>query len=265
MTALDRDSVIAAENAWILTGPPGTEEIETAEYKLVRLPYGAPDLLQLLWVRTERPAGDVLTEVLDQASGMGEDALFVYAKLDAPAGFDDALTVRGAELVETCDVLAAPLPTDAKAPDLPALKIEWRISVETARAVAEIGVEVFGGALPTGDTLEEALVQRAAAGRESVAAGTGGTVLARLDGTPVGTASLEIVDGVARLAGGGVLEPYRGKGIYRAMVETRLTYAADHGATMAFSFGRIDTSSPILRRLGFESYGQERMYRLPLG
>jgi hypothetical protein len=33
---------------------------------------------------------------------------------------------------------------------------------------------------------------------------------------------------------------------------------------MALSQGIIDTSSPILQRLGFVAYGHERAYRLPL-
>jgi GNAT superfamily N-acetyltransferase len=106
---------------------------------------------------------------------------------------------------------------------------------------------------------------KAAAGRDAVPAGTGGAVVAYLDGTPVGVAGVEVADGVARLWGGGLLEAYRGRGVYRALVAARMTYAAEHGATIAFTQGRIAASSPILQRLGFVSYGQERSYRLPLG
>jgi hypothetical protein len=48
------------------------------------------------------------------------------------------------------------------------------------------------------------------------------------------------------------------------MVAARLTYAVEHGATMVLSQGNVTTSSPILQRLGFVAYGQERAYRLPL-
>jgi GNAT superfamily N-acetyltransferase len=65
-------------------------------------------------------------------------------------------------------------------------------------------------------------------------------------------------------AAAAVLEPYRGRGVYRALVAARLTYAAGHGATMALTQGRPSTSSPILQRLGFVAYGRERTYRLPL-
>jgi hypothetical protein len=34
---------------------------------------------------------------------------------------------------------------------------------------------------------------------------------------------------------------------------------------MALVKGRIETSGPVLRRAGFEVYGQERIYAVPLG
>lgn len=143
--------------------------------------------------------------------------------------------------------------------------MRWLTAPEVARDANTIGVSVFGGSLASDD--EPA--RRAAAYRDTVAARTGGALVGYLDGTPVGVAGVEIADGVARLwggcGGGAVLEAYRGRGVYRALVAARMTYAAEHGATMALTQGRIATSSPILRRLGFVSYGQERTFRLPLG
>ena len=81
----------------------------------------------------------------------------------------------------------------------------------------------------------------------------------------LGIAVAAVADGVARLRGSGVLESHRGRGIYRALGATRLTYAVEHDDTMALCQCNIATSSPILQRLGFVSYGQERSYRLPLG
>jgi GNAT superfamily N-acetyltransferase len=65
---------------------------------------------------------------------------------------------------------------------------------------------------------------------------------------------------VARLWGGGVIPEARGRGVYRTMVAARLKYAVENGATMALVKGRVETSGPILRRLGFDVYGQERSY-----
>ena len=79
-----------------------------------------------------------------------------------------------------------------------------------------------------------------------------------LDGEPVGTGGITIADGVGRLWSGSVLEQHRGRGVYRALLAARLAYAVAHGCTMGLVKGRVETSGPILRRAGFEVYGQER-------
>jgi GNAT superfamily N-acetyltransferase len=61
-----------------------------------------------------------------------------------------------------------------------------------------------------------------------------------------------------------VLAGYRNRGIYRALLAMRLKYATEHSATMAFTYGRAATSSPILQRLGFTPYGRQHLYRIPL-
>ncbi|MGW1340172.1 GNAT family N-acetyltransferase [Kribbella sp. NPDC002412] len=257
---LDLGTVAAASDAWVLE-PEGSEVVETAEYRLVRFPDRFPDPLQVQWVRSARPADAVLKDVVARAAEFGLPAAGVYVRLSAPDGLEDALLGYGAELVDTGDVLAMPLPADVKAPDVPGLEVRWPTTPEVARDLNRVGVAVFGGSLASDDEL----ARRAAAYRDSHAAGTGGAVVAYLDGTPAAVAAVDIVDGVARLWGGAVLEEYRGRGVYRALVAARLRYAAEHGATMTLTQGRTTTSSPILQRLGFVSYGEERTYRLPLG
>lgn len=259
MVDLDLATVAAANDAWVLT-PEGSEVVETAEYRLVRFPDRFADPLQVQWIRSTRPAEAVLTDVVARAAQFGLPAAGVYVRLSAPAGLDEALLARGGQLVDTADVLAVALPAAVEAPDVPGLDVRWLTAPEVARDANAIGVAVFGGSLAS----DEELARRAAAGRDTVAAGTGGATVAYLDGTPVAVAGVEIADGVARLWGGAVREAYRGRGVYRALVAARLTYAAERGATMALAQGRITTSSPILKRLGFVSYGQERTYRLPL-
>jgi GNAT superfamily N-acetyltransferase len=139
--------------------------------------------------------------------------------------------------------------------------VRWWTAPEVARDANTVGNSLFGGSRASDDVI----ARRVAEEREKFAAGAGGGVVAYADGTPVAVAAVEVADGVARMWGGGVLESHRGRGIYRALVATRLTYAVEHGATMALSQGNIATSSPILQRLGFVSYGQERSCRLPLG
>jgi hypothetical protein len=179
MGELDLGTVAAANDAWMGPAPEGSEVVETAEYRMVRLPERFPDPLQVQWVRSSRPAEAVLEDVVARAVGFGLPEASVYVKLSAPDGFDEALLGRGAELVDTGDVLAMALPADVKAPDVPGLEVRWWTAP--------------------------------------------------------------------------------------ALLAARLTYAVEHGATMALTQGNIATSSPILQRLGFVSYGQERSYRLPLG
>jgi GNAT superfamily N-acetyltransferase len=261
MGELDLTTVAAANDAWAGQAPEGSEVVETAEYRLVRLPerFGSP--LQVQWVRSARPAEAVLADVAARAAGFGLPEAWVNVKLSAPDGLDEALLGCGAELGDTYDVLAMALPADVEAPDLPGLEVRWWTAPGVARDANTVGVSVFGGSRASDDVI----ARRAAEAREKIAAGAGGALVAYVDGTPVAVAGVEIADGVARLWGGAVLESHRGRGIYRALVATRLTYAVEHGATMALSQGRITTSSPILQRLGFVSYGQERSYRLPLG
>jgi GNAT superfamily N-acetyltransferase len=264
MGELELGTVAAANDAWAGQAPEGSEVVETAEYRLVRLPerFGSP--LQVQWVRSARPAEAVLEDVAARAAGFGLPDAWVNVKLSAPDGFEEALLGSGAELGDTYDVLAMALPADVKAPDLPALEVRWWTAPEVARDANTVGNSLFGGSRASRAS-DDVIARRAAEERETFAAGAGGGVVAYVDYAPVAVAAIEVADGVARLWGGGVLEPYRGRGIYRALVATRLAYAVEHGATMALSQGNIATSSPILQRLGFVSYGQERSYRLPLG
>lgn len=256
MVKLDLATVAAAGDAWVWT-PEGSQVVETAEYRLVRFPDRFPDPLQVQWVRSARPARAVLDDVVARAAGFGVPAAVFSVRLTAPDGLEEALLDRGAQLTDTADVLALPLPADLEAPAVPGVELRWVTEPEQARDANAIGIAVFGGSMAS----DEVLAQRADTFRDSPGEGA---IVAYLDGVPVAHGGLEIADGVARLWAGAVLEAYRGRGLYRALVAARLAYAAERGATMALTQGRVRTSSPILRRLGFVSYGQERMYKLPL-
>lgn len=75
--------------------------------------------------------------------------------------------------------------------------------------------------------------------------------LARLDGEPAGAAAVALLPRSAYLMGAVVLPEHRGRGLYRALVGSRLHEAARNGCTLATTQARADTSHPILRRLGF--------------
>lgn len=158
------------------------------------------------------------------------------------------------------DVLARDLGSGDPASRPQGVDLRWVTDVATLHDHEEVGAEVFGGTLPPSDYLEPEAA-RAALG---FATGAAGRVVAYDDGMPVGSAGLTLTDGVARLWGGAVREPYRRRGIYRALLDERMAWAAEHGARFALVKGRVETSAPILRRAGFATYGEERSYRLPL-
>lgn len=77
-------------------------------------------------------------------------------------------------------------------------------------------------------------------------------MLAMAGDVPVCGARIDFHAGTefASLWGGGTLEAWRGKGIYRALVSYRARLAAERG----FRYLRVDAlapSRPILERLGF--------------
>jgi GNAT superfamily N-acetyltransferase len=68
-----------------------------------------------------------------------------------------------------------------------------------------------------------------------ISASSAGTKVffAEIDGKPVGTGAMSIHDGVAILAGASTIPSARKQGVQRALLETRLRYAAEHGCDLA--------------------------------
>lgn len=84
--------------------------------------------------------------------------------------------------------------------------------------------------------------------------------LALVEGVPVAEGSVRrTVHGPLWLAGGVTLPPYRGRGIYRALVRARWDDAVRLGAGALVVIANVDTSYPILERLGFRAVGRVRL------
>jgi GNAT superfamily N-acetyltransferase len=75
--------------------------------------------------------------------------------------------------------------------------------------------------------------------------------LASVDGEPAGAASYVAFSRAAYLLGAVVLEPFRRRGVYRALVAARLAEARARGIDLATTNARLDTSAPLLAKLGF--------------
>lgn len=259
--SLSAEKVVAASNAWSWIPDNATTE-STEEYLLVRFPDYFEHPLELLRFSPAEASAETVDTVLDRARRFGLPDLHWWVRLDSPPAVADLLTARGATVHETLDVLAVGLTHGA--PELlpPACEVtlRWATDVPTLRDGTEVGVTVFGGSMPPEDRLAEEAKRDCA----TVASGDGGMVVAYCDGEPVGSGGIAMAEGVARLWGGAVRPEARGQGVYRAILDARLRYGAAHGAAMALVKGRIETSAPILRQAGFDAYGQEIMYRVPL-
>jgi GNAT superfamily N-acetyltransferase len=85
--------------------------------------------------------------------------------------------------------------------------------------------------------------------------------LARVDGEVAGNAGFIPKQRSVYLVGGNVLEPWRGRGIYRALIDRRMRDIAAMGFTLATTQAREATSAPILERLGFETLYRGRVYK----
>jgi len=73
------------------------------------------------------------------------------------------------------------------------------------------------------------------------------------DGKPAAFSAMELYADlpVIRIAGGATDPDYRGKGLYKAMVQARLEAARKHGKSHLVVQAITDTSAPILKRMGF--------------
>jgi GNAT superfamily N-acetyltransferase len=87
--------------------------------------------------------------------------------------------------------------------------------------------------------------------------------LARVDGEPAGTTGLIVRERHGYLVGAQILDRFRGRGLYRALIAARLALLRDAGRTLAVTHAREATSAPMLEHLGFETAFRSRCYLLP--
>ena len=88
--------------------------------------------------------------------------------------------------------------------------------------------------------------------------------VAYVDGEPVGSAGGTVDGDALRFWEGSVLPAHRGRGVYRALVARRLLDARATTADFALVKAVDDTSAPILKRLGFTPYGEQRCWSIPV-
>jgi GNAT superfamily N-acetyltransferase len=252
--SLDPERVLARAAAWIWY-PPEARTVDTDEFLLIAYPEHFADPTVATRWHSDRPADEVIDDVLDAAHDLGRDSVnfFELGETTRPCDLEQRLRERGGELTETLAVLALDLTRGLPELDVPPdLEVRRITGIDDLRAADLVDVEVFGGSLPD----EEALALSAARLEDE------NRYLALRDGTPVGSAGLTVAGDAVRLWGGGVVPAARRTGADRALLDRRLRDAAAAGATMALVKGRMETSAPVLQRAGFRSYGEVRAYRL---
>jgi GNAT superfamily N-acetyltransferase len=200
----------------------------------------------VLWSALDDATADAaIAEQVGYFTGLARDFEWKLYGHDQPVDLGQRLLAAGftPEEEETLMIgVAADLTLDAEPPEgIRVLPVTDRVGVDL---VSDVHEKAFG---TDSSRLRHQLLARLTADPDTVVA-----VVALAGDEPVSAARMELVPGTrfAGLWGGGTVEGWRGRGIYRALVAHRARAAADRG----YRYLQVDASSqsrPILERLGF--------------
>ena len=199
----------------------------------------------VLWSDLDEANADaVIAEQIAYFTALGHDFEWKLYGHDLPTDLGQRLTAVGftSEPQETLMVgEITERILDAQLPD------GIRLLPATDRAGIDLVADVHEKAFGTDSSrLRARLLDQLAADPDTVVA-----VVALADDEPVSAARMELVPGTsfAGLWGGGTVEAWRGRGIYRALIAHRARIAADRGYRY-LQVDASDQSRPILERLG---------------
>ncbi|MFD7531610.1 GNAT family N-acetyltransferase [Streptomyces sp. NPDC059849] len=191
-------------------------------------------------------ADAVIAEQIAHYTALGHDEFEwkLYAH-DRPADLAQRLPAAGFEAEEPETLLVAPvaeLSTRVALPD--GVRLRTVRDADDVELMARAHERAFGS---DWSRLRQQVLTRLAEDPDSFVG-----VLAMVGDEPVSSARMELYPGTgfAGLWGGGTVEAWRGKGIYRALVAFRARIAAERGYDY-LQVDASDMSAPILRRLGF--------------
>ncbi|MEU5534383.1 GNAT family N-acetyltransferase [Streptomyces sp. NPDC020362] len=202
----------------------------------------------VLWSALDaETAGRAIGEQVAYFTGLGRDFEWKLYGHDRPGDLGARLAAAGfrAEPEETLMVgEAAGQALDAEPPA--GIRFVRATDPAGVGLVVDVHEKAFG---TDGTRLRHRLLARLAADPGTVVA-----VVALAGDEPVSAARMELVTGTsfAGLWGGGTVEAWRGRGLYRALVAHRARVAAAHG----YRYLQVDASPmsrPILERLGFHA------------
>ncbi|MFG2816906.1 GNAT family N-acetyltransferase [Streptomyces sp. NPDC048410] len=202
----------------------------------------------VVWSGLDASGADrAIEEQIARFSELGRDFEWKLYGHDGPADLGQRLTAAGfrAEEPETLMVgEIAELTLEERLPD--GVRLVRAADAAGVDLVVDVHERVFG---TDGTALRDHLLARLAADPGTVLA-----VVALAGDEPVASARLELVPGgdFAGLWGGGTVEEWRGRGLYRALVAHRTRVAAAHGCRHV----QVDASAmsrPVLERLGLHA------------
>ncbi len=255
------ESILAASNEWSWV-PEGAPHVRTDELLVVAYPEHFLTPTGARVFGSDRDPVELVDEVHDIARSFGRDRLWWHlSDTTRPAGLEVEVLHRGGEVVERMDVLGFVL--DGTVPDLgvpPTVTVRRVTDAGTTRHALVVSQAAFGGPSPTEEMVQESLAEV----RAGLDDGSSGRVVAYLDGRPASTGGWTMAGDVCRLWGAGTHPDLRGRGAYRAVLAARIALAARVGATLALTHGRVQTSSPILQRVGFRRFGEQRQLVIDL-
>lgn len=246
----DAGRVRAAAARWIWV-PVDATEVETDDYRLTHY----TDYTSVQWSRTSRPLGDVLDEVLGHARDAGRPTLRWWVdERTVPADTDEQLAGLGLREVERLVVLALPVTAELDVPD--GVEVVEMTDREGLELAGRIQAEVFDMSPPTPAQLDDMLAAVSQPEHRRLIR----CYVAFVDGEPAASAGSTVDGDALRFWDGSVLPAHRGRGAYRALVARRIRDARPTTADFALVKAVDDTSAPILTRLGFRPYGEQRCF-----
>ncbi|MFF3319772.1 GNAT family N-acetyltransferase [Streptomyces sp. NPDC003035] len=202
----------------------------------------------ILWSGLDESGADVDAAVAEQIrhfTALGLPFEWKVYGHDRPADLGARLLAAGFTAEDQETLMVAEAASLLAAVSLPeGVELVRVTDAAGVKRVTEVHDRAFGG---DSSHIGRQLLDRLATAPDTVAA-----VLAMAGDEPVSAARLELYPGTefAGLWGGGTVEAWRGKGLYRALVAFRTRIAVERGHRFV-QVDAADTSRPILQRLGF--------------
>ena len=257
------DQIWEAVDAWRWI-PPGSKRAVHESFELAVTPGSYALTYAYRTPREGRPFRRSRRDGVGETGGCsGRYRVRVHVQPDShPKDLAERLTKRGYKVAEEAEALVWELFDKNGRPRLPDFRPAEGVTVREAVTEGDydgfliLSTPIFGDPVPTP-------VSRIAFKREfeRIVRETGHSdrLVAWEGATPIGRPGLEIVGGVARLWGTGVLPQHRKRGAYGLLVRARCEEALRRGATLALTTARVGTSGPILKHHGFRAVGSVRI------